>query len=263
MFSSVMFGNPVYTISAKSSEHRLEGYDRTVHMLEQLSERWADRPTFNNLRLAECYIKGEFCVILHARFADKEWVAVFQRLLEVGQREGGRPEAGIERTDWELESAPSNGYESCEQSVVLVRNVQIVDDPKGFVPSLVRFGCVNCIYRSLRHAAYFSRIHSFVFRGAVEDWERSPARGDSPVDDHKLVCQMIQSTPQIVNNVSGDKTDLKWGWFQIGDIVSVVSRLWIGITPDGIGFRVNEFCASDPQFIDVLYGPFDLYLYDS
>lgn len=242
------------------SEHGLESNDRTVNMLQQLAERWANRLTLDNLRLAERYIEGKLCVIFQAPLADEEYVAVFQRHLEVGKGERGRFDVTEATQGYrEINLALRNGNERCEQSMVLVSNIEVMNYPERFVPSLVRFGCANCVYSGFRHAAYFSRVHSFVFRGVVEDWKTSPSRGGAAVNENELVCQMIQGAPEVMNNVPSDKANGGRRVLQIGDIKSVVSGTWIGLTSNGVRVRiVDEATAGRAQLVDVLYGPFDL-----
>ncbi len=129
------------TTQSESRKQGLEGYDRTVRMLNELSERWNNRLTLDNLRLAERYVEGELCIILHARLANEECVAVFQRHLEIRQRKtaGYALSEEFVNPHGQVNGALRDGNEGCQQSMVLVGNVQFVDKPECviFLPGTV------------------------------------------------------------------------------------------------------------------------------
>src|SRR5258708_35314361 len=64
-----------------SGKKRTETHDQAIDQIRHLLERFNDRLTLGNLRLAERYLKAELTVVVHFRisFVDVELVACFQR----------------------------------------------------------------------------------------------------------------------------------------------------------------------------------------
>jgi hypothetical protein len=239
--------------------------DKPLDFTDQNRNEENDHSIGDNGWLGNAYVKGRAHVLIRMAFGqDQEYVASFQRFSE-GLR--ATSEGDDLRVYRPLDSGPvSQQYEGNagainKQAVMLIGNVQLAEYPQIVaLPSLVRFGIPNLIFSTLRHAVYLSSAHGYTVRGVSEDWELSePIRRPATRDD-KLIGEMIESAPQVVQSVANDKRDVSADRFDLQCLKSVLSRLRIVIGRGFVKIACTEFVPSDFQIREVLFGPFDLFL---
>ncbi len=256
-----------------SSEVRLESDNQVVNQLNEILERFNERLTLDNIRLGDRYIKGEVHLLIHIRLAGKEYVADLQRLTELREAEftevckansARLPSAGNRK------GCLRHTNNGCEQNMVLVGNVQSMEHPESHtLPTLVRFGCVNCIYSRLRHALYASMTLGFVFRGKLPDGKTDLTRFFDGKDEsalgatnlNQLPREMVKGASEVVDNVASNKSEISGRVLDVGDIAFCVSRLRVFLESEsiGFGFESEEPLACGCQVSEVLFGPFNLY----
>ena len=244
-----------------SSQKRFEIENQIIYQIHKTLERFNDGLTLDNLRLGKRYIKAEIHVIVHLSLAGSDYVSIFQRFSEFGKRNA---------SDSSVAAFPKTGdckTRSCdvdkwgEQRMVLVGNVQIVENPESCaLPTLIRFGRVNCIYGTLRHALYFFSKSGFVFHGVIKDGESGLLGRDRAVDENKLIGEVVKGASEIVNNVPGDKSDFDGRGLDVEYVVNVISGLRIALASDSVGFGIDEPIPRNFQITEVLFGLFNFYL---
>ena len=129
----------------QSDQQGLETENQVVNIIRHLNERWEQRLTLDNLRLAERYVKGELHLLIHFRVGGvtEEYAALLKRKLPIsGPQEDverrelfsdvGRPQFMNVRPD--VEAMVSGAYG--QEGTVLVDVVQLVDAPERIVPHL-------------------------------------------------------------------------------------------------------------------------------
>ena len=142
--------------------------------------------------------------------------------------------------------------------MVLVGYIEIVKHPESCAFStLIRFSSVNRIYRTLRHALYSSSSLGFVFRGTVPDWVSGLLGRNRTVDVNELVGKVVKSASEVVDNVSGDKSNFDGRGLDIEDAIQVISGLRVVLAFDSIRLAADEPIPCDFQIMEVLFGPFN------
>lgn len=235
------------------NKKRLEADNQVVNQINKLLEKFKERLTLDNLRLSERYIKGEIRILIHFRFTDKEYVAIFQRLSDVGGADCVSSTSG----DCDLPSPDANDCN--EQSMVLIGNVQFVENPKHVCSTLIRVGSVNCIYSTLRHALYSSMSLGMVFRGTIPDGEGGLLGMGRTGGVNELIGEMVKGTSEVVNNISGNKSDFGGRGLEFSHVKDVISRMRIIVGLNDIGVSLDEPIPRDFQVTDVLFGAFNFY----
>ena len=69
----------------QSDQQGLETENQVVNIIRHLNERWEQRLTLDNLRLAERYVKGELHLLIHFRVGGvtEEYAALLKRKLPI------------------------------------------------------------------------------------------------------------------------------------------------------------------------------------
>lgn len=237
-----------------SAQVGLETEDQTINQLNCPFQKYKQRLTLDSLRFGERYVKGELRLVFHARLAAKNYVTVLERFSGAGQAESGGPVVTVKNPDvgkfcdhcW-------HAHECDEQRMVLVDNIQIVDGPEVFtISTLVRFGSVNCIYSSLRHALYSSIPHGMVFRGMVPDRESGMPGVGRPVGVNELAGQVIKGTSEVMDHVSGDEADFGGRHLEVSNLEDVISRPRVVLGQDYIRMSFDELVPCELQITEVL-----------
>ena len=101
-----------------------------------------------------------------------------------------------------------------EQVPVLVDIVKLVDFPERFIPAAVRFDRIDCEFGVFPHSLYLPSLSGFVSGDVLRDRELDLPRIRGPLvvgpDKNKLICEMIEGAPEILNHVSGGGKNIKW-----------------------------------------------------
>ena len=240
-----------FLVSETSNEVRPETHDQVVNQVSDLVKQFNNRLTLDNRRLSERYIKNEVHVLIKTRFAGQDYVAVFERHSHVMELKAG-PSVSLKDQECAVNA------DHCHDEVVMfVRDVELMEPVESVCSSAVWLGLVDSVYGRLRHSLYFSNVHSFVFIGSVEDRETGLRRGHTAVGDHKLIGQVVQSAPQIVNNIPGHESKILRRGSDINDLKDIIARLGIGIGLNEIRLWFDEPIPSGFQILEMLFCPFD------
>ncbi len=230
--------------------------DDAIHKMNQFMERYHQRLSSDNLRLAERYIKGElrlhvhfrqclfpenYCAILHGE--NFSWKGLVPRERPVC---GGKMEANLACADSDN-----------SQEAVLVEVVKLMKSPEVVVTSLVRFGRVDELYRGAAHSLYFSRARGYVFLDRLANRIAASFGGSLPVGKDQLVSQVVQGASQIVGCVSGDGGESMRNVGGDAELPGPVSSLRIVLSDDVVWASFKEGACQDFKITDVLFGPFD------
>jgi hypothetical protein len=151
-----------------------------------------------NLRIAERFLKFELDILLRARFESDEmgafsFVQVSPTIKPVGSEE----------------KIVCNG----EQRAVLVDVIKFVDSPERVIAAFVRFEPIDSFYSLGSHSLYFSSLVGFIFgeslRNRKFDLSKLLVGNVGTAGQSELVCEVIQSCPEIVNNIPSKCNDVK------------------------------------------------------
>lgn len=270
----------------QSNEQGLETENNAVNQIRHVLERFEDRLTLDNPRLAERYLKGdlkllicfgnrvqgqdEFVAYLERAFSDRRPQGHFIDSVSSGFGNPFRVEQVAELGDNRINNGtPEDGWQivmgerrsDCYYESVLVGVVQFMEYPERVSPSLVRFGRSDSILRRLRHALYFSWRVGSVFRGVIGDGE---VRGleNSFVGDFigkdEMIGQVVKGGSQVEQNITDNERDTAR---RLGDtghkILNSLRCLRVGLDCDGIRLSTEKELDFPLQVEDVLFGPFE------
>ena len=231
-------------------KERTKARDESLHNFNEVMERHEKRLTLRNLRFAERFRDGELRIILHfgAKDAGEGWVVSYQPVLSI-------------KSDPLQEIVVAES----EKKSMLINVVELMELPERVVPALVRFERVDSFYRFWPHSLYFSNLRGFIYLGAATNGECDlridVARVDSS-DEHELVCKVVKSAAEILDNVSGGGKQVKRGLRDADRAIyinSALPSLRVILGPNCIRVRLAEFASFGFQLNEVLFGPFDLY----
>lgn len=235
----------------QSDEQRFEvGNDIKNHLLHSM-ERFEQRLTLNNLRLADSYTEQKLRIVVrfHVGQGGIEFVVCFQRAERVsGAEDKGQAfeVGGIERQfGVGIKSGESlkqfgQGVESTKcrtngnQQAVFVDIVKSVELPERIIPTLVWFERVDSFNRVRPHTLYFSRSVGFVLRGAIGVGNRETGLpvGRPTSDDDKMVSQVVKGAPKVIKDVAGNERERKRCRPDANNIIDQLSCLRIALGPD-------------------------------
>jgi hypothetical protein len=241
------------------SEHFAQRVEDGRRRLEEIGQRWHNRLTRKNPRLAQRYLDFDivFAILVRLESAE-EFVAVFERQrMDIGfdpESEGPLPldEFGV-------------AAERLDEQLVLVRDVEIVDGPQRLmVPSLVRLERKQEVDKRLRGSLYLSGSQGvpLLFGGDARfapDRERGVGGHLAPATADGSAGEMVEGRAKVVNRVPRDegdgcrdrRVDLDNALvaLRVLRVVLLDECIWVGgIEGDELPFEI----------IDVLLGPFDL-----
>ena len=149
-----------------------------------------------------------------------------------------------------------------EQEPVLIEDIQIVQGPKGVIPSLVwLYDIHNEVTDCLRGLMYQSAIngrYKFIPRLAERESGVVVVSMKSPKDD--FIDQNIQSSFQIVQRIAKDEGQVSsvWDYARHLNFKHIVSSLKIVLDRKRVNCTVNQQIAAGVKIHDVLIGPLDL-----
>lgn len=257
-------------------EERLKAHDNVIDNLCHPHKGWCEHGGIEDIRLPKDYLDVRVHILVHFRVGGVpvEFVALFQRTFDVAGIERNEAHfihdlrgvaAATERSSERFAEAWSDtarymASTDRDQHAVLVDVVKLVDLPENISPTFVWFESIDRFYRILPYTLYFSRCFGLVFCGAFGNGEVDvPARRDTTIrNKEKLVGQMVQRTPQVVDNTTSNRGNLDR--HMIGssrDVIDQLSCLRISLGADYVwlGTRREEGPHLHLQFTDVLLGP--------
>ncbi len=263
-----------------SNEEALKAGDDAINKLRELMERFKDRLTLDNLRLAERYVKGELLILVHMRSSccptnapdfgvifqgshilrsKRKWPRKVVRESRDGIASGG-PHAGQHDSECGAEIVDHRGIDGCDrhQEAVFVEVVKLMQHPELVIPSLVRFGRIDGLYRGWTHSLYFSRTRGFVFIDALCDREISRLSGNIFVGKDELIGEVVESGSQVMDRVADEERHVVGNVPHNFDTKDLITGLRLLIGSDEVRVGLKKHLLSDFKITDVMLGPFDL-----
>ena len=244
-----------------------------VNEITHALERFKNGLTLANLRLVERYIESELHILIEFRYGPSEkFLAYLQRERAIGREVHGMKNVaghvlGIGMSgqkhccdflpNFLRRGVPKVGTCTCNQHSMLVPIVKFPKFPEQIVSTLVWFDRIDALYSLLPHSLYFSsKLGRHVFRGRIRDGEGCNSGWGLPVRQDELVSEVVESTPQVLENIASDRENPRRNIADLGHIKRALSRLNIILEPNFIGVGFEESIEDDVQIVEVLFGPF-------
>jgi hypothetical protein len=263
------------------AEQGREKLNESVNKLDELKKRWNERLTLDNLDLTERYLKFELGVHVHLRYRvlaesgrdSVDFCAIFQRERalgrdnadalcgrDLGEIDRGRIGVGIKNIG---QSVGVDGvlmrHADGHQELVFVRDVELVEPPERVVLSLIRFGVLDEIHRSLRRSIYFGGVAGFKSLGALEDWKSVLFADGVTLGPNHLTDEQVEGGAEVVDTISGDGAPVERRLLGDFDPPDQISRIRLVITNGSVRLVVLEPLVPGLEVTEVMFGPFDLY----
>jgi hypothetical protein len=255
--------------------------NEAFNKLDELKKRWHQRLTFDNLDLAKRYLKFELGVHVHLRYRvlaesgrdSVDFCAIFQRERGLGRDNAdalcgrdlreidrGRIGVGIKNIG---QSVGVDGvlmhHADGHQELVFVRDVELVEPPERVVLSLIRFGVLDEVHRSLRRSIYFGGVAGFKSLGALEDWKSVLFADGVTLGPNHLTDEQVEGGAEVVDTISGDSAPVERRLLGDFDPPDQISRIRLVITNGSVRLIVLEPLVPGLEVTEVMFGPFDLY----
>jgi hypothetical protein len=251
-------------VSVSSLNVDFELLNQSPSQIERLPHNHYQGFTFADPSLVKRYLKLELYILIHFRVGriDDEFLALFhkQRFSPTDPQVGSvvKDASGPQMlTEIEL---PHCGPSS-QQQTMFVSDIEIMESPKIVVPSLVWFDTFDDVNRFLPHSLYLSRKRGlFIFggRNVFKDRKSGGFGNSSVVDSNEMADQIVESTPDVLENVTSDKQNFRRDRRDLDRIVDVLSGIRISLFSDHVWITGYECIESGMQLLDVLVGPVDL-----
>jgi hypothetical protein len=263
------------------AEQGREKLNESVNKLDELKKRWNERLTLDSLDLTERYLKFELGVHVHLRYRvlaesgrdSVDFCAIFQRERGLGRDNAdalcgrdlreidrGRIGVGIKNIG---QSVGVDGvlmhHADGHQELVFVRDVELVEPPERVVLSLIRFGVLDEVHRSLRRSMYFGGVAGFKSLGALEDWKSVLFADGVTLGPNHLTDEQVEGGAEVVDTISGDGAPVERRLLGDFDPPDQISRIRLVITNGSVRLIVLEPLVPGLEVTEVMFGPFDLY----
>jgi hypothetical protein len=262
------------------AEQGREQLNEAFNKLDELIERWNNRLTLDNLDLAKRYLKAELGVHVHLRYwVDAEagrdsvdFCAIFQRKREFRREKGHalrrrelmeleRGHAGVGFQDIG-HGVPVDGalvrHADGHQELVFIRDVELVESPERIVLSLIRFGFLDEVHRSLRRSIYFGGVAGFKSIGALEDRKSVLFADRIALGTNHLANEQVEGRTNVVDAIPGDGAPEKRRLLGDFDSPDQIARMRLVITNGSVGLSLKEPLIPGLEITEVMFGPFDL-----
>ena len=145
------------------------------------------------------------------------------------------------------------------QELVFVRDVELVEPPERVVLSLIRFGVLDEIHRSLRRSIYFGGVAGFKSIGALEDGKSVLFADGVALGTNHLANEQVEGRTKVVDAIPGDGAPEKRRLLGDFDPPDQIARMRLVITNGSVWLSLKEPLISGLEIAEVLFGPFDLY----
>jgi hypothetical protein len=244
--------------------------DGLVHLTTQVPQQQVCWHPFSNAGLVNRYLEGKAHVLVFFQCGKSaEFVACLScpdRWVLRGEQHLTKEDGGASDDDrlssveesflaWKHASGHRDGADS-EQHPVLVADVELMQLPCPMPETtLVRLDIVESIERVLPKAWYFSARHLTVRFGGIENWEARLRVGIFGTSFHEGNSKMIQRASEIMKSIPQHERKACRDDRNRLDVIDVLSRLHIVLTPDGVGIGEPEGIDSSLEITDVLLGP--------
>ena len=263
-----------------TEESPLENIDNAFHEVDKLLEAWDDRLTVDNLAFTKRYIEGklkialEFSLFVVSKAVRKNYVAIFERILDFGWGEGdgghvrdmgwvGDSHLFKESNQTDLPQNACVAGPNRNQNCVFIKNIELVKTPKGVCPSLVRLQPLDESAGSVSRAAQIIRKFFLedLFGGAY--WEigiLDNGGGGCAIGNHKGCGKGVERGPQIMNDIADHRTPfIGDGLFEL-EAIKFISGLRLFVASDAIWIAPVIGRNFGAKFGKMFLGPVNLRL---
>jgi hypothetical protein len=252
------------SLEKRSNLEHFESINRARHAFRNFVERLNDRLTLVGNSYVEQYRNGRMALILRcelsfptkfdveARFLSKDRLLVDKRIaFIVLKAKLGKP----------------HHIEYWDQQLMFVEDVQIVQGPKGAIPSLVGLYDIQQEIDDQRDSGisgetllFQSAIDlTYKFLPLIANWKPCPVIGLSGCDGFKsLVVQNIQGAFEIMQDIADDESAARHVESGLVNLKSNTVAPFVFLDADGVKIRFGESLKQLIQVTDVLHGPFNL-----
>jgi hypothetical protein len=239
--------------------------DDAVNEIGQLMEKWKNRLTPDNLRIAERYIEGDIEILLHLQIQKATYPTKFCAILNHCDSAGNRCRRAQGKASgllgqWPVaENEHSRGISIAnnKQEAVFVDVVKIVENPEVKAPTIVRLESIYNTYRIRADSLYFSAVSRHIFGRSVVNREFGFVVWPSSVLLNELPSQMVEATAQLVDRFTSNKREFDRWMLENPNFIDNVSGLRINVFSHSIGIGFAEGIHPAFEITDVLFGPFD------
>ena len=241
----------------------------------ELLERFEDRLTLRNLRLAERYKNGDLKLLI-----DGCWdrTVNFRIILQGADRheacgdaesrtEGFSTGGHAANVNFTIAHRKQRGGPICHHghvgggyrndSLVFIQGVKFMQNPQRGIPSFVWFQSPNEAVGFGADALYFSYRGFFKMLDGCTNRKSCSSTYLFTIGEDKVADELIECGPEIVDNVSNNGTDTDWNRFVNTHAVDILSGLCVVFTNGFVWFGLVEGLEKRFEFRDVLFGPFD------
>jgi hypothetical protein len=262
----IFMDNSIDNDAIHTLKERDELGNDSIYKAAQLVQKWNNRLTVNNLRLAKRYLEGDLELHLVFRLADVPDPSEYCAILKYWAPHAGESGSDeLHRRNYSLQSQVRVNLEhdfllpkcGTEEHPVFVDIVKLVECPESIVTTLVRLESVYETYRARAHSLYLSRRLGFIFGRTLADGKISFSSGCGPVGLDQLKRQIVKNASQVLDGFSSDQRNVGWYLRANIDLLDFVSHLRIILGPDSIRISFQEGMQPLFKIADVLFGPFD------
>lgn len=247
----------------------LHEFDDALRVASELSERWEQRLTLNNLALAKRYLKGELIICLAFAVSrgsgDLEYGrAVLKRVHTVGGSD-----VDAREDDWFI--LPRDRHRDMHRKVsvsgpyrndrlVFVQDIEVMDCPEGLIPTLVWLEPLDQPSRACIGSVYFSRKMATVVLSLVEYGKAMIAhdRVGSAGGANSVAKGEVQPSSDVVNDIADYGAEMRRNLFADVDDEELIAGFRVIVGDDFVWASFVERPNFSLKFIDVAFGPFDL-----
>jgi len=232
-------------------QERLKAKNQTLNEIQDLMERWEQRITLRNLRIADRFRQFEIGIALNFLVEDtgEVWVALLN-------------EKCVEKVQSSDPFGSKNGVSiDRKESPVLVDVIELMKTPQRFISTSIRLERIDSFDSFRAHSLYFSSLVPFVSGSILRNrkfdlptrWFATCANND------QLVCEVVKCGSEIVDNVSGCCDGVEGQLSHIRLILNQLTRLRIRISEDYVKVIVPANGKFRLQIYELLLGPLNLY----
>jgi hypothetical protein len=144
------------------------------------------------------------------------------------------------------------------QKAVLVNIVKAMEPPEHEIPSLVWFDRADKIHSLFPYSFYFSTERFLLFwggRDVIGDWKTGVDSRSVAVGPNQGASQIVESTPEILENVSRHKTEFVWNDEILRQTIERLLCIRVALYNDGVWMRVCEPAKGKLEVSEVMLGP--------
>jgi hypothetical protein len=248
-------------------DFRLDGVNHALDELAHLRKRWDHRLTVDNLALAKRYIDMELRIVFAWQDGAHEYRAILQREFPIpgGSHRNKKvwsshPDFWGRVTDIRTKDHGALSGPYRYDRLVFIEDVELVELPKGFVPTLVWFQILDNTPRLGAGPLYVFGKRGFKFLFGLPNNEMDmfvtlPRWVTMPDDrDH----EQIESGARIMDDIANYSAPLFGDAFIDSNLPMALSFAKVILNRDSVGITGTERLDFFGQLPDVAFGPFDL-----